>query len=127
MRWCPEIGAGAEKLVHSLASEWQSAPPLSFFSFSQSGGKRIDRKQSCGRHLLQCLGKGGQKLRWCPEIGAGTKKLSKGGQKLRWCPENRAGTKKLSRGGQKLRWCPEIGAGTKKLSKGGQKLRWCPE
>ncbi|MDI9469138.1 MAG: hypothetical protein QM296_02920, partial [Bacillota bacterium] len=39
---------------------------------------------------------GGQKLRWCPENRAGTKKLSKGGQKLRWCPENRAGTKKLS-------------------------------
>ncbi|MDI9468700.1 MAG: hypothetical protein QM296_00660 [Bacillota bacterium] len=55
-------------------------------------------------------------MRWCPDIGAGTKKLSRGGQKLRWCPELGAGTKKLSRGGQKLRWCPEIGAGTKKLS-----------
>ncbi|MDI9468579.1 MAG: hypothetical protein QM296_00030 [Bacillota bacterium] len=65
-------------------------------------------------------------MRWCPGIGAGTKKLSKGGQKLRWCPGTGAGTKKLTKGGQKLRWCPEIGAGTKKLSKGGQKMRWCP-
>ncbi|MDI9470949.1 MAG: hypothetical protein QM296_12240, partial [Bacillota bacterium] len=81
-----------------------AAPPLSlFYSLSQSGGKRIDRKQSCGRHLLQCPEKGGQKLRWCPETGAGAKKLSRGGQKMRWCPETGAGAKKLSRGGQKMR------------------------
>ncbi|MDI9470199.1 MAG: hypothetical protein QM296_08335, partial [Bacillota bacterium] len=62
------------------------------------------------------LSKGEQKMRWCPQIGAGTKKLSRGGQKMRWCPQIGAGTKKLSRGGQKLRWCPQIGAGTKKLT-----------
>ncbi|MDI9469115.1 MAG: hypothetical protein QM296_02795, partial [Bacillota bacterium] len=45
-------------------------------------------------------------------------------EKLRWCSETGAGTKKLARGGQKLRWCPQIGAGTKKLSKGEQKMRW---
>ncbi|MDI9469960.1 MAG: hypothetical protein QM296_07120 [Bacillota bacterium] len=39
---------------------------------------------------------------------------------MRWCPETGAGTKKLSRSGQKMRWCPEIGAGTKKLSRSGQ-------
>ncbi|MDI9471043.1 MAG: hypothetical protein QM296_12720 [Bacillota bacterium] len=55
-------------------------------------------------------------MRWCPEFGAGTKKLTRGGQKMRWCPENGAGTKKLSTVGQKLRWCPENGAGTKKLA-----------
>ncbi|MDI9470519.1 MAG: hypothetical protein QM296_09970 [Bacillota bacterium] len=57
-------------------------------------------------------------MRWCPQIGAGTKKLSRGGQKLRWCPQIGAGTKKLSRGGQKLRWCPETGAGAEKLVQG---------
>ncbi|MDI9469736.1 MAG: hypothetical protein QM296_05970 [Bacillota bacterium] len=65
-------------------------------------------------------------MRWCPETGAGTKKLSKGGQKLRWCPEIGAGTKKLATAGQKMRWCPEIGAGTKKLSRSGQKLPFVP-
>ncbi|MDI9469073.1 MAG: hypothetical protein QM296_02585 [Bacillota bacterium] len=39
-----------------------------------------------------------QKGRLCPEIGAGTKKLSKGGQKLRWCPEIGAGAEKLVQG-----------------------------
>ncbi|MDI9469892.1 MAG: hypothetical protein QM296_06775 [Bacillota bacterium] len=29
-----------------------------------------------------------------------------GGQKLRWCPETRAGTKKLSRAGQKRPFVP---------------------
>ncbi|MDI9469157.1 MAG: hypothetical protein QM296_03015, partial [Bacillota bacterium] len=63
--------------------------------------------------------RGGQKLRWCPEIRAGAKKLSTAGQKLRWCPGIRAGTKKLSTGGQKMRWCPGIRAGTKKLTTAG--------
>ena len=68
----------------------------------------------------------GQKLRWCPETGAGAKKLATAGQKLRWCPEIGAGTEKMSRSGQKSRWCPETGAGTEKLATAGQKLRWCP-
>ncbi|MDI9470415.1 MAG: hypothetical protein QM296_09440 [Bacillota bacterium] len=34
-------------------------------------------------------------MRWCPQIGAGTKKLSKSGQKLRWCPQIGAGAKKI--------------------------------
>ncbi|MDI9469069.1 MAG: hypothetical protein QM296_02565 [Bacillota bacterium] len=59
---------------------------------------------------------GGQKLRWCPEIRAGAKKLATSGQKLRWCPRIGAGTKKLSTGGQKLRWCPGIRVGTKNLA-----------
>ncbi|MDI9469759.1 MAG: hypothetical protein QM296_06090 [Bacillota bacterium] len=66
------------------------------------------------------LSRGGQKLRWCPGTGAGTKKLSTDGQKMRWCPEIRAGTKKLSRGGQKLRLCPEIGHKPRFLAKGGK-------
>ncbi|MDI9468659.1 MAG: hypothetical protein QM296_00450 [Bacillota bacterium] len=66
------------------------------------------------------MSKGGQKLRWCPENGAGTKKLSTDGQKLRWCPETGAGAEKLATDGQKLRWCPETGAGAEKLATGGQ-------
>ncbi|MDI9468875.1 MAG: hypothetical protein QM296_01570 [Bacillota bacterium] len=31
-------------------------------------------------HKPRFLAKGGQKLRWCPEIGAGTKKLATDGQ-----------------------------------------------
>ncbi|MDI9470025.1 MAG: hypothetical protein QM296_07455 [Bacillota bacterium] len=53
MRWCPEIGAGAKKLVHISNSIWRCCTAaFSFYSFTQSGGKRIDRKQSCGRHML---------------------------------------------------------------------------
>ncbi|MDI9470801.1 MAG: hypothetical protein QM296_11460, partial [Bacillota bacterium] len=67
-----------------------------------------------------------QKMRWCPGIGAGAKKLSRGGQKMRWCPGIGAGAKKLSKGGQKLRWCPGIGAGAQKLTTAGQKLSFVP-
>ncbi|MDI9470486.1 MAG: hypothetical protein QM296_09805 [Bacillota bacterium] len=52
--------------------------------------------------------------------------MSTDGQKLRWCPQIGAGTKKLTRGGQKMRWCPQIGAGTKKLSTPGKKSRLYP-
>ncbi|MDI9469389.1 MAG: hypothetical protein QM296_04190 [Bacillota bacterium] len=45
MRWCPGIGAGTEKLVHIPNSNWRcSTVAFSFHSFSQSGGKRIERK-----------------------------------------------------------------------------------
>ncbi|MDI9468578.1 MAG: hypothetical protein QM296_00025, partial [Bacillota bacterium] len=50
---------------------------------------------------------------------------SRGGQKLRWCPEIRAGAKKLSTAGQKLRWCPGIRAGTKKLATAINPNGWC--
>ncbi|MDI9469363.1 MAG: hypothetical protein QM296_04060 [Bacillota bacterium] len=67
------------------------------------------KKAVCARepgHKPRFLARGGQKLRWCPEIGAGTKKLSRGGQKLRWCPETGAGTKKLTTAGPKRPFVP---------------------
>ncbi|MDI9470201.1 MAG: hypothetical protein QM296_08345, partial [Bacillota bacterium] len=48
------------------------------------------KKTVCAReqgHKPRFLARGGQKMRWCPEIGAGAKKLSKGGQKRRLCPQ----------------------------------------
>ncbi|MDI9470715.1 MAG: hypothetical protein QM296_11000 [Bacillota bacterium] len=67
------------------------------------------------------------KRRFCARrIGQEQKNLFRGGQKMRWCPEIGAGTKKLSTSGQKLRWCPETGAGTKKLSTAGPKLPFVP-
>ncbi|MDI9470358.1 MAG: hypothetical protein QM296_09150 [Bacillota bacterium] len=43
LRWCPETGAGAEKLVHSPAAYWRcSTAAFSFLFILQSGGKRID-------------------------------------------------------------------------------------
>ncbi|MDI9470957.1 MAG: hypothetical protein QM296_12280 [Bacillota bacterium] len=38
------------------------------------------------------MSRGGQKLRWCPETGAGTKKLTTAGQKRPFVPRNRAQT-----------------------------------
>ncbi|MDI9470629.1 MAG: hypothetical protein QM296_10540 [Bacillota bacterium] len=39
-------------------------------------------------HKPRFLARGGQKLRLCPEIWAGTKKLSRGGQKTPFVPAN---------------------------------------
>ncbi|MDI9470815.1 MAG: hypothetical protein QM296_11530, partial [Bacillota bacterium] len=66
LRWCPQIGAGTKKLsTDGQKLRWCPGQPQSlqlavqhrrvlFLFFSQSGGKRIDRKQSYGRHLLCC-------------------------------------------------------------------------
>ncbi|MDI9469143.1 MAG: hypothetical protein QM296_02945 [Bacillota bacterium] len=67
------------------------------------------KKTVCARkpgHKPRFLARGGQKMRWCPETRAETKKLSTGGQKIRWCPETRAGAKKLTRCGQKRPFVP---------------------
>ncbi|MDI9470708.1 MAG: hypothetical protein QM296_10965, partial [Bacillota bacterium] len=77
-------------------------------------------------HKPRFLAKGGQKLRWCPEIGAGTKKLSTAGQKRPFVPRNLGTNPDFWPRVEKLRWCPEIGAGTKKLSTAGQKRPFVP-
>ncbi|MDI9468778.1 MAG: hypothetical protein QM296_01070 [Bacillota bacterium] len=47
-----------------------------------------------------------KKGRLCPEPGHKPRFLAKDGQKLRWCPEIRAGTKKLATAGQKRPFVP---------------------
>ncbi|MDI9470742.1 MAG: hypothetical protein QM296_11150 [Bacillota bacterium] len=46
-----------------------------------------------------------------PESGTNPDFWPRLAKKDRLCPEIGAGTKKLSTDGQKLRWCPGIGAG----------------
>ncbi|MDI9470302.1 MAG: hypothetical protein QM296_08855 [Bacillota bacterium] len=49
------------------------------------------KKGVCARepgHKPRFLAKGGQKMRWCPEIGAGTKKMSRAGLKRAFVPPN---------------------------------------
>ncbi|MDI9469987.1 MAG: hypothetical protein QM296_07260 [Bacillota bacterium] len=41
------------------------------------------------------MSSGGQKLRWCPETRAGTKKLSTAGQKRAFVPRNRGRNEKI--------------------------------
>ncbi|MDI9469324.1 MAG: hypothetical protein QM296_03865 [Bacillota bacterium] len=64
---------------------------------------RWTKNTVCARipgHKPRFLARDGQKLRWCPGIGAGTKKLTTAREKLRWCPGIGAGTKKLSMGSE---------------------------
>ncbi|MDI9469284.1 MAG: hypothetical protein QM296_03665 [Bacillota bacterium] len=43
LRWCPGIGAGAEKIDHISNSNWRSAPPLSLFLFVITKRRRTNR------------------------------------------------------------------------------------
>ncbi|MDI9468977.1 MAG: hypothetical protein QM296_02095, partial [Bacillota bacterium] len=55
MRWCPENGAGAEKLDHGWPKTAVCAPKPG--------------------HKPRFLATGGQKKRWCPAHGAGAEKI----------------------------------------------------
>ncbi|MDI9469526.1 MAG: hypothetical protein QM296_04890 [Bacillota bacterium] len=55
------------------------------------------------------LSKGGQKLRWCPRIGAGTKKLATAGQKRAFVPPNRGRNEKIVQGWKNCAGAPKSG------------------
>ncbi|MDI9469428.1 MAG: hypothetical protein QM296_04385 [Bacillota bacterium] len=108
MRCCPGFGAAAEKLVHSWPKNTVCA-----------------RKPE---HKPRFLATGGQKMRWCPEIGAGTKKLSTAGQKSPFVPRNRAQTPISGQGWTKIALVPRNwGRSRKTCPQLAKKARLCPQ
>ncbi|MDI9469126.1 MAG: hypothetical protein QM296_02855, partial [Bacillota bacterium] len=67
-----------------------------------------------------------KKGRLCPEIGAGTKKLSKGGQKLRWCPKIGHKPRFLATAGQKRPFVPQNRGRNEKIVQGWTKIALVP-